>query len=189
MNKVLKHELLHVVMKIMKYSMQPALFQEPLENFLDVFHNLDFLNFNNLTKFGGSKYRYLNKKMNQNWNPRIFMCQYGRQPIEMSVDGNLQCDPDLFHTSMTNGGFGYTFNQADYWDLYSSTWYTKEFAKIYRPKGFQKYDSEINLNRKEIKDGWIHLKNNIFYPVQSGPENGLTVRDLITYSYCSACSA
>ena len=169
MNKILKNELLQLVMKIMKYSMQPALFQEPLENFLDVFHNLDFLIFNNLTKFEGSKYGYLNEKLNQNWNPRIFMCQYGRKPIDILVEGNLECDPDLFHISMTNGGFGYTFNQADFWDLHTSTWYIKEFAKIYRPKGFQKYDSEKIINSK---DG---SKNNIFYPVQSGPENGLTV--------------
>ena len=37
------------VMKIMKYAIQPAVFYEPLENFLESYDYLDFLPFNNLT--------------------------------------------------------------------------------------------------------------------------------------------
>ena len=101
--------------------------------------------------------------MDLNWNSRIIMCQYAEPYLYFTS----VCE--LFHMSLTNRGIGYTFNQADFWDLHTSTWYTKQFAKIYRPKGFQKYDSEKIINSK---DG---SKNNIFYPVQSGPENGLTV--------------
>jgi len=85
---------------------------------------------------------------------------------------NNNCD--LFQFSLTNGGLGYTFNQADFWDQYSSTWYMKDFAQIYRPKGFQKSDSDDDVNW--IND-WKTSKNNIFYPVQSGPKNGLTVNN------------
>ena len=43
-------------MKVVKYSMQPVLYEEPLEDFLEIFGNLDFLgSFNKLTnsKNGG----------------------------------------------------------------------------------------------------------------------------------------
>ena len=150
--------------------MQPALFKEPLKDFLDIFGNLDFLGgFSNLTLKSGFN---LNKKlMERNWNPKVFMCQYARKPKQMDYQN---CD--LFQISMTNGGFGYSFNQADFWDLYSSTWYTKEFAKIYRPKGVKMSDSDM-------ESGWRNSKNNIYYPVQSGPENGLTVTVLIHIQY------
>ena len=154
-------------MKVMKYSMQPVVVEEPLEDFLEVFDNLDFLGgFSNLTKSGQT----LTK---ENWNPRVFACQYARQPEEM-IDGFGIPSFDLFHHSLTNGGFGYTFNQADFWDLFSSTWYTKEFAKIYWPKGFKSSNSDDHLIEKKE---WRNSKDNIFYPVQSGPENGLTVTD------------
>ena len=150
----------------MKYSKQPALFSEPFEDFLDVFGNLDFLGFNNLTKFGNY---LLERLVERNWNSRVFMCQYARDPTEMA---HHNCD--LFQFSLTNGGLGYTFNQADFWDQYSSTWYMKDFAKIYRPKGCQKFDSDDDLNW--IND-WKNSTNNIFYPVQSGPKNGLKVNN------------
>ena len=147
-------------MKVMKYSMQPTLFQESLEDFLEVFDNLDFLGgFSNLTKSG----QFLIK---ENYNPRLFMCQYAREPEDMHWDN---CD--LFQVSLTNGGLGYTFNQADFWNIYFPTKYTKEFAKIYLPKGFKSSNSNDNI------DEWSNSKDNIFYPVQSGPENGLTVTD------------
>ena len=108
--------------------------------------------------------------MERNRNPRVFMCQYAREPKQMTYKN---CD--LFQISMTNVGLGYSFNQADFWDLYSSTWYTKEFAKIYWPKGFKKSsNSDDHLDKK---NGWRNSKDNIFHPVQTGPENGLTVTD------------
>ena len=155
-------------MKVMKYSMQPALFEEPLEDFLEAFDNLDFLGgFSNLTKSG-------QELMRDNFNPRVFACQYAREPKEMlksaDVSGRPRCD--LFYHSLTNGGFGYSFNQADFWDLYSSTWYTKEFSKIYWPKGFKSFNYDDHLDEK---NGWRNSTDNIFYPVKSGPKNGLTV--------------
>ena len=166
MYKTLNNELLPLVMKIMKYSMEPALFKEPLEEFLQVFGDLDFLgSSNNLTKSGQTL-------MEINLNPRVFMCQYSREPKVIAKSGRSRCN--LFHHSLTNGGFGYTFNQADFWSLYSSTWYTKEFAKIYWPKGFKSSISDDHLIEKKE---WRNSKDNIFYPVQSGPENGLYVTD------------
>ena len=107
----------------------------------------------------------------RNLNPRVFMCQYAREPKVMNT---YNCD--LFQVSLTNGGLGYTFNQADFWDQHSSTWYTEEFAKIYKPKGVKKSNFD---NGADMKGGWRNSTDNIYYPVQSGPENGLTVTILI----------
>ena len=149
--------------------MQPALFNEPLEDFLEVLDNLDFLGgFYNLTK---SELMLLK----ENVNPRIFMCQYAREPETMDFSN---CD--LFQVSLTNGGLGYSFNQADFWNLYSSTWYANEFAKIYMPKGFKSYNSDDYLNEEKE---WRNSMDNIFYPVQSGPKNGLTVTSLLEFFY------
>ena len=162
----ISNELLPIVMKVMKYSMQPALLEEPMEDLLKVLDDLNFLGgFSNLTKrvpFGLLK---------ENFNPRVFGCQYAREPEEMwDYNGKPKCD--LFHHSLTNGGIGHSFNQANFWDIYSSTWYTKEFAKIYWPKGFKSSNSDDHLDGKK---GWRNLTDNVYYPVQSGQKNGLTV--------------
>ena len=110
--------------------------------------------------------------MERNQNLRIFMCQYAREPAPLYY---YNCN--LFQTSLTNRGLGYSFNQADFWDLYSSTWYTKEFANIYWPKGFNGSHSDNG------KNGWRNSVNNIFYPVRSGQDNGLTVTDIIFFIF------
>ena len=158
----------------MKYSIQPVSFKEPLKDFLDVFGNLDFLGFNNLTKFGYKNqnygygiinYNYREAFMDLNWNPRVINCQYAK-----NVEGFFADGCKLFQMSITNRGIGYTFNQANFWNQYISTWYTRDFFKIYKPKGFKNSD-----NHHDGRDGWRNYKDNIFYPIQSGPNHGLTV--------------
>ena len=152
-------------MKVMKYSIQPGLFYQPLDDILEEFGNLAFLgDFGNLTE---SEQSSLSGRFKFNFNPRVFMCQYAREPKLMK-----QYNCDLFQVSLTNGGLGYSFNQANFWDLYSSTLYTNEFARIYKPKGFKLYNLDGHLDGKKE---WRNLKDNIFYPVKSGPKNGLTV--------------
>ena len=146
--------------------MQPVSFKEPLKDFLDVFGNLDFLGFNNLTKFGSKDYyNYRKVFMDLNRNPRVIKCQYAR-----NVGRSFPQSCELFQMSINNRGIGYTFNQADFWNQYISTWYTKYFFKIYRPKGFKNSDNHL-----DGRDGWRNFKDNIFYPIQSGPNHGLTV--------------
>ena len=158
----------------MKYSMQllqPDWHEQDSElfrGFLDEFGNLDFLGFTNLTKFGFYRTRF----MGMNFNPIVFKCQYARKfGNEYNMEWFGLCD--LFQFSLTNGGFGYTFNQADFLDQYISTWYTKEFSKIYSPKGFK----DSGHHKDGNKDVWWNSTDNIFYPLQSGPKNGLTVTD------------
>ena len=175
---IISNELLPVVLKVMKYSMQPVLFEESLEDVLEILDNLNFLGgFSNMTKNG-------QKLLKENLTPRVFACQYAREPKRIiEEEGKSKCN--LFHHSLTNGGFGYSFNQADFWDIYSSTWYTKEFAKIYWPKGFKSSKPDDYLDEKKE---WRNSKDNIFYPVQSGPKNGLTVTSLFEFFYILSIS-
>ena len=150
----------------MKYSIQPVSFKEPLNDFLDVFGNLEFLGFNNLTRFDNKDYNNYKKVfMDSNWNPRVIKCQYAK-----NVGGSFAEGCELFQVSLTNRGLGYSFNQADFWNQYISTWYTRDFFNIYKPKGFKNSD-----NHRDGRDGWRNYKDNIFYPIQSGPNYGLTV--------------
>ncbi|XP_059083938.1 uncharacterized protein LOC131881175 [Tigriopus californicus] len=63
-------------------------------------------------------------------NPRIFGCQWLGQPSEEKI---FSCN--LFHRLFTNAGMGYTFNSADYEDLFLDTSYLNMFKKIMNSKG------------------------------------------------------
>ena len=149
----------------MKYSIQPPVFYEPLEDFLKSYDNLDFLPFNNLSKFDSREQRNL---MEYNQNPRIFMCQYQEgKPVDIMVPKDCQA----FYTSMTTAGIGYTFNNANFWDIFTKNNYTNLFAKIMRPKGFEEEALDINIDNEYS----IYPKN-ITFPKNSGPFYDLQVK-------------
>ena len=162
MSKILQDQVT-TVLKVMKYSIQPAVFYEPLEKFLKSFDSLDFMSFNNLTKF--EKQRPL---MECNPNPRVLMCQYaGGISNQVLRPG----DCDLFHVSMTNNGIGYTFNNVNFWDMFSKTTYTNLFSKIITPKGFDRgptTNAYICLGRD--MNVMYSIKNTIFSLFQ--PQDG-----------------
>ena len=54
MSKLIQKIDLPTILKVMKFSIQPTVFYEPLEKFLKSFDTLDFLPFNNLAKFGNT---------------------------------------------------------------------------------------------------------------------------------------
>ena len=165
LNDVLKNKLA-VILKVMKYSIQPVLFKEPLKDFLEVFDNLDFLGYNNFTKFDN----FRRNLMEVNLNPRIYMCQFAGNPISMSPS---YCD--MFHPSLTNAGIGYSFNKANFWDIFSEHNYTKLHAKIYRPKGFNWPSSVNEYDENDQNQRWVYPRDNISFPETSGPAYGLIV--------------
>ena len=130
MSKTIQGQI-EAILKVMKYSTQPVLFNEPLEDFLEVFGNIDALG-NNLTKFSSLK----KDLMEVNINPRVFMCKYAGITESFTPSG---CN--LFYTSMTNEGFGYSFNKANFWDIFERTAFTELYAKIMRPKGYNSLPS------------------------------------------------
>ncbi|TRY61063.1 hypothetical protein TCAL_12244 [Tigriopus californicus] len=62
-------------------------------------------------------------------NPRIFGCQWLGFPTE---DHIASCN--LFHRLFTNAGMGYTFNSADYEDLFLDTSYLNTFKTVMNAK-------------------------------------------------------
>ena len=169
LSKSLQNELA-IVLKIMKYSIQPAVFYEPLEDFLKSYDNLDFLPFKSLINSTDIVHRNL---MEYNPNPRVLMCQYARHEPFSRVSGPNNCQ--LIHTSITNRGIGYTFNSANFWDLFVKTNYTRTFAKIMRPKGFDKEPYPDEFDEKEDFKLWTNRKMDIEYPTTIGPSYGLQV--------------
>ena len=157
---------LPTILKVMKYSIQPVSYIEPLNDFLKSFDNLDFLPYDNLTTFTkcGSHPKNTCKRnlMETNINPQVLWCQYKGKPESFSAEPNC----NSFHTSLTNEGFGYSFNQANIWDIFSGTQYMKLYSKILRPKG---YDLKPSSNYE------IYPNQNISFPITSGPSYGLQV--------------
>ena len=157
---------LPTILKVMKYSIQPVSYIEPLNDFLKSFDNLDFLPYDNLTTFTkcGSHPKNTCKMnlMETNLNPQVLWCQYEGKPDSFSTEPNC----NSFHTSLTNEGFGYSFNQANIWDIFSGTQYMKLYSKILRPKGF---DMKPSSNYE------IYPNQNISFPITSGPNYGLQV--------------
>lgn len=49
-----------------------------------------------------------------------------------------------FHVAYTSKGFGYSFNTANFWDIYKKTSYNHNFAQIMRPKGYEESPSTSN---------------------------------------------
>lgn len=165
--ELLQNQDLKTILKVMKYSIQPVSFIDPLNEFLEAFDNLDFLPYNNLTSH--TKMGHVGNLMETNYNPRVWMCSYA---------GNPKLSPkycNLFRNSMTNDGIGYTFNNANFWDIFSKTNYTKTFAKIMQPKGYK--EKRYNLDYDESDDQWVYPKKGIKFPLQSGPSGGLQVKN------------
>ena len=154
---------LPIILKVMKYSIQPVLLEEPLEDFIGAFDNLKFMHYNNLTTFGEQR----KKLMENNFNPRVFMCKYAQMPKHMKPSN---CK--IFYTSLTNEGIGYSFNKANFWDIFSKTPYNELYAKIMRPKGFNMAPSSVESHGHQQR----LYPRDISFPVSSGTAYGLEVR-------------
>ena len=171
---LVRFQSMKAVLKLMKYSIQPAVYIEPLDDFLKSYDNLNFLTFNNLTNHTASFWteNLKNLLMERNPNPRILKCSYATREYPSQDKCNM------FYNSLTNDGFAYTFNNADFWDMYLDSHYSNLFSKIMRPKGYEK-ENQLNHDTSEdyTDDGidWVYPKEGILFPEKSGPTNGLLV--------------
>lgn len=158
---------LEIVLKIMKYSIQPSSYHEPFDKFLESYDDLDFIPYRNLTRFINKP--GVRQLMETNTNPRIFMCKFAKKGLLLP----RQCN--LFHISLTNQGIGYSFNMANYWDIFTHSRFTDLFAKIMRPKGYKTKPSEEKYYVESEDDHWPYPDEGIISPMHSGPSNSLEV--------------
>ena len=150
---------LETVLKIMRHSVQTPTYYEPLEDMERLFENFSFLGYET---FDRSRPQF-HHSVTLNRNCRIFMCNFEGK---ISKDQKFASKCELFHRSLTSGGLGFTFNQADFWSTMKPNVYTKAFAKILTPKG---HDKKIV---KESGSGLYEGKN-IKFPTRSGQKGEL----------------
>ena len=146
---------LATVLKVFKYSMLPPMFQESLEDILDTYDNLHFLGYKTWTA-DEQKVR----KIAFNSYAMVLMCPFGNLRAKSISQEMPFCDK--ISPSFTNEGIGYSFNNANFWDMFINTSYAKTFASIMRPKG----SIEKSCNHH-------HCKDSILYPKSSGSIHGL----------------
>ena len=116
-----------------------------------------------------SKEKGVKELLETNANPRIFMCRYAASGKLLPPNCNL------FKTSITNQGIGYSFNVANFWDIFSHTKYTNLFAKIMRPKGYKTKASKEEFYLQNENDQWAYPEEGIISPIRSGPSSRLEV--------------
>jgi hypothetical protein len=80
----------------------------------------------------------------------------------------------LFHRSPTDEGIGYSFNNANFWDVYSRSEYNEIFASIMFPKGYNKSASPSNKDDSDESQRWVYPREGVLFPQTSGPAYGLT---------------
>ena len=141
---------LEAILPVMKYSMQPPHFTESKEEFWSSFENAkSLLGFNVLEDFEGN---FSTIKPSYNLNPRIFLCNYNKENAEPSP---TNCK--LFHRSYTTEGFGYSFNNGNFFKRHRDNVYNNIFYKRMYP----------NADRTQ--------KSDYVYPETSGPAYGLNM--------------
>ncbi len=107
MSRPLKHE--HdIVLKLMKYAIQPPHFTQSAEE-----REKDFANITETVPYPLRPFS--NGTAFWNVNPRIHMCQYDHDPAE---EATPLCH--YFVRSYTNEGFGYTFNNRHFWNKHQA---------------------------------------------------------------------
>ena len=85
---------------------------------------------------------------------------------------------NLLKRSITNAGFGYSFNNVDYWMMYKKTTFTEIFADKMTPKGYRKRSQALDWKSQLQESGQfsnIYKLGSILTPETSGPSNTLVL--------------
>ena len=150
------------IYKVMKYASQPPHTVESDDDFAATFEG-----------FPNLGYSVRNKKVIKHVsNPAIPMCQYAGDPEEWTMD---TCN--IMKRSITNIGFGYTFNNVDFWMLYQKTPFTKTYSDVMAPKGHEK--PQVPFDWRALSSLPISQAKNLYQlgdvrtPTTSGTSNTL----------------
>lgn len=133
---------LETILRTQKYSIQAPYFLQPVEEY-----EKDFKRAPEILDYPLLDMSYDTRR---NFNPRIFTCQY------MSNSDRRPNTCNLFTRSFTNEGFGYSFNNGNFWDRHQKNDFNQLFYDIMFP-----YQSSEN--------------NGVILPETSGPAYGLNL--------------
>ena len=155
---------LETVLKIMRYTLQTPTYYEDFKTFEDIYGDLSFLGYNNLTD---STSEGKSQLMETTKNSRIFLCKYeGSHGWNGWQNKEKSCN--IFHRSFSSSGLGFTFNQADFWSYMQNNSYTQSFAKIMTPKGHKLAQPEEFGKEEDI---YAQNAKSLHYLIRNG-ENG-----------------
>ena len=100
-----------------------------------------------------------------NPSARIFACDFADEKgaLTSSVFSKMK-NCTYFHRSITNKGFGISFNLADFWTMFKETPFTKSFASIMNPKGKENPNSKAFHQTQDQ----LYLDQNIIFPERAG---------------------
>ena len=135
--------------------MQTPVYRESMNELIEIYGNFSFLNYANVTNIAPLETAF----MTSNPNARVFLCKYA---AKMETLDPQNCD--LFFRSITNEGFGYSFNMANFWDIFSDTFFNRNFSHIMRPKGYDQTPSPAAMEENEDSQSWIYPKQGIHFP-------------------------
>ena len=142
---------LETVLKIFRYSMQTPVYEESLTELTEIYGNFSFLGYPNVSDLDP----FERNLMLSNPDARVFFCKYDGKPEAWKPQN---CN--LFFRSITNEGFGYSFNKANFWDMFTNTTYNRNFSAIMRPKG---HDQPSSPPSKD-KESRIYPSKGIMFP-------------------------
>ena len=161
---------LETVLRIFRYSMQAPVYKENMEELTDIYGNFSFLRHNNINNMASLE----GDLMTSNSDAKIFQCTYAGKVFWSPESCNL------FFRSITNEGFGYSFNMGNFWDIFSNTSFNQNFAHIMRPKG---HNESAMISDDDNK---IYPDKGILYPeVSVGILIGMITSNIISKSSLS----
>ena len=150
---------LESVLKIFRYAIQAPVYKEPFEELTDIYGNFTFLQYPIVTDIPLLK----RELMESNPDARVFLCRYAGEPKSLQP---INCN--LFFRSFTNEGFGYSFNMANFWDIFSSTSYNQNFSRIMRPKGYDQDPSPSVIDEDDDSQRWVYPEKGVLFPEVRG---------------------
>ena len=146
---------LETVLKIFRYSIQPPVYKETMKELTEIYGNFSFLHYDNVTGISKLETTF----MTSNPDARVFLCKYAGK-IELLNPNSC----DLFSRSITNEGFGYSFNMANFWDIFSNASYNQNFSNIMRPKGYDQDPSPSGFDENDDAQRWVYPKDGVQFP-------------------------
>ena len=135
------------VLQTMRHHSQPVTFLASERDITERENMLGKLAFDNVLSL---HYLYKKRFLEENHDAMIPLCRYTNV---QHMEDKFKCEE--FKWSLTNAGFGITFNAADFWSIYKPTKYLKIFKEEMRPKGY-------SLSNQESKN------ENVFHTKQVG---------------------
>ena len=152
------------MMQIIRESLQPPSFFSKESEINEIGLDISKIPLSNILKKPNLKRIFLE----ENQNARILACNYAN---EYHIFVDMRNCSNYFQRSITNKGFGISFNLADFWTMFKATPFTETYAKTMRPKGYEDQDDIKTKDGSWLNQDQFYQGKGIQYPESSGKSN------------------